>query len=252
MRLHLTLLILAVIPAAPAADLDFGLTGIAPFETARMSIFCSDDASRIQPEPCEVTFEFHDIRGNILKKSTLTFDAGTGGSFDLTPADVGIGGSRLEIIPCILVGRGAVFPSYQVFDNFSQRSRIFSNWTQPPEPAGGEIHFGSFGLTAFDTLRLNALCPAGDATRTSAPCDVTFIFHDTRGRILKQITRTLDPGAAGYLDLRAAEAGLNVRRGEIIPCVRVGNGAVVATVETIDNLTGVTTVMAHPAPLTTP
>jgi len=251
MRVRLILTALTLLPAALAADLDFGLTGITAAETARLSAFCSADESLLKPEPCDVTFLFHDIRGRILKQTATTLDPGTGGSMDLTVAETGLGGSRLEIIPCILVGRGGVFGSYQAFDNFAQRTRIFANWQSPPEPVGGEIHFGTIGITPFDTSRLNAYCPV-EPTRVAEPCDVTFIFHDTRGRILKQASRTIDPGTAGFLDFRASEAGLTVRRGEIIPCVRVGRGAVLATVETIDNLTGLTILLAHQALLATP
>ncbi len=252
MSLRIVFLTLTCLSAMPAAELNFGLTGITPLETARLAAFCSDDASRIGIGPCDVTFEFHDSRGRTLKQTTITLDPGTGGSFDLTASETGPAGNRLEIIPCILVGRGAAFASYQVFDNLTQRTRIFANWQDPPNPLSGEIHFGSFGITAFDTSRLNAVCPAADVTRTPEPCDVTFIFHDARGRILKQSTMTLDPGASAFLDLRGSEAGLNVRRGEIIPCFRVGRGAIVGTVETIDNLTGLTLVLAHAATLTTP
>jgi len=44
MRVRFILSVLIVLPAALAADLDFGLTGIAPVQSARVSTFCSDDA----------------------------------------------------------------------------------------------------------------------------------------------------------------------------------------------------------------
>ena len=47
---------------------------------------------------------------------------------------------------------------------------------------------------------------------------------------------TLQPGTGRFLDLRAAEMGLTARRGEIVPCIRVGHGAAVATFELIDTL----------------
>ncbi|HJZ97514.1 MAG TPA: hypothetical protein VKE70_13485 [Candidatus Solibacter sp.] len=236
-----------VLGAAPAvaSDLDFGLSGITPVETARLSAFCPGDS------PCDVTFVFHDIRGGTLKRTAITLEPGTGGSMDLTVSEAGVPVNRLEIVPCVLVGRGDVIASYQVFDNFTLRTRIFRNWGGPPEPAAGEIHFGTVGITPFDTSRLNVIC-SSDPIRVAEPCDVTFIFHDTRNQVLKQSTRTFDPGAAAFLDFRAAEAGLTTRHGEIIPCVRVGRGSVLATVETIDSLTGVTIVLAHAAALAAP
>jgi hypothetical protein len=239
MRFRLPLLTLALLAPCFAADMDFGLTGITPVETARLSAFCTGDS------PCDVALEFHDIRGGTLKRTALTLEPHTGASLDITAADGILTGNRLEIIPCVLVGRGAVSTSYQAFDNFTQRTRVFRNWGGPPAAAAGEIHFGTIGLTPFDTSRLNAICTV-DPTRVPEPCDVTFIFHDTHNRILKQVSRTLDPGAAAFLDFRTAEAGLAIRRGEIIPCFLVGRGAILATTETLDNLTGATLVLASP------
>ena len=115
------------------------------------------------------------------------------------------------------------------------------------------MHFGLAGITPFDTLRLNAFCP-DEATRTTGaePCDVSFIFHNNAGRILKQATITLQPGSAGFLDARAAELGLTARRGEMIPCVRVARGSVISNLEMIDTFTGLTLLLANPAAPMTP
>jgi hypothetical protein len=113
---------------------------------------------------------------------------------------------------------------------------------------GGEVHFGLAGLTGADTARLNALC-VNTPTREggSEPCEVAFIFHTAEGRVLKQSSMTLMPGTGGFLDFRTAEVGLPVRRGEIVPCVRVARGAALSTLEVFDTFSGLGNVLAHGA-----
>ena len=197
--------------------------------------------------------QFHDPAGDILKQSSETLQPGTGGSLDLRASELGLTVRRGEIIPCIKVAGGAAFGNVQIFDNFSQRTRVTTNYADRLQARTGELHFGLAGITPFDTLRLNALCP-DEATRTGGaqPCDVTFIFHNNAGRILKQATVTLQPGKAGFLDVRASEIGLTARRGEIQPCIRVERGGAIANFEMIDTFTGLTLLLANPAAPMTP
>jgi hypothetical protein len=234
---------------ALAAQVDYGLLGITQVETSRISAYCAEEST----EPCQVEFHFHDVRGRIVKQSTVTLQPGTAGFLDLTGADLGLTARRGEIVPCIRVLRGSAFTSLQQFDNFTQRTRLFTNWGDRALPLAGEAHFGLAGITPFDTARLSAFCSEA-ATRTGAaePCEVTFIFHASGGRVFKQSTITLEPGTSGFLDLRAAEIGLTFRRGEIIPCIRVGRGVAVASYESIDTLTGLTLTSGYPAALITP
>jgi hypothetical protein len=67
---------------------------------------------------------------------------------------------------------------------------------------------------------------------------VDIHFHHIQGRILKEAALTLAPGTAGFLDFRTAEVGLTARRGEMVPCLKVGSGAVVSSFELVDTLTG--------------
>ena len=245
--------LIAAIPAA-AAEIHFGVAGITPTETARLGAFCSDEPiGGLPPAPCIVTFLFHDPAGRILKQSSETLQPGTGGHLDLRTSDFGLTARRGEIIPCVKVAGGAAFGNVQIFDNFNQRTRVMTNYADRLQARTGELHFGLAGITPVDTLRLNALCPS-DPTRTDVaePCDVTFIFHNNAGRILKQATITLQPGKAGFLDVRASEFGLTARRGEIQPCIRVARGGVVANFEMIDTFTGITLLLANPAAPMTP
>ncbi|MEO8373088.1 MAG: hypothetical protein ABI806_28135 [Candidatus Solibacter sp.] len=155
---------------------------------------------------------------------------------------------RGDVIPCIRVASGAVASNLQLFDNFTLRTRLFRNWSDQPVATAGEVHFGLAGLIGFDTARVNAFCPDDPTSAMgSSPCEVTLIFHDTQGRILRQVTTTLQPGTGGSLDFRTTEAGLPARRGEIVPCIRVARGAVVSSVELFDTLTGLTIASMHAA-----
>src|SRR5947207_1132086 len=112
--------------ASAATDANFGLIGIARFETARLTEYC--DGS-VVPTPCDITFEFHDMGGRTLKQATMTLQPGTGGFLVLTPAE----GTppepvRGQIDPCWKVLRGVALASLEVFDNFSLRTRILINW----------------------------------------------------------------------------------------------------------------------------
>lgn len=109
-----------------------------------------------------------------------------------------------------------------------------------------EIHFGVAGITPIETARLAAFCSDESPSPTVPPgsCDVTFIFHDRAGRILKQSTMTLPPGTGGSLDLRGSEIGA-VRRGEIVPCIKVASGAAFGNVQIFDNFLQRTRVLTN-------
>src|SRR5204862_4598687 len=96
MNRRLVFLAFTTAALASAADANFGLIGIARFETARLTAYC--DGS-VTPTPCDITFEFHDIGGRTLKQAAMTLQPGTGGFVDLTPAETGIAG-MVQIDPC--------------------------------------------------------------------------------------------------------------------------------------------------------
>ena len=238
------------IPPAVAAEAEFGVTGLTFYETARLSAFCSEHlALGRAAEPCEVTFTFHSTEGRDFRQATLTLPFGTGGSLDLRGSDVAARGSTVEIVPCLKIGRGAVVVTFQTFDNFTLRTNLLVNWSDRSVHRSGEIDFGMAGLTAFDTGRLSASCPDDltPAGQPPDPCNVTLIFHDVRGRVLKQSQMTLPPGTSASVDLRASEAGLTSSRGEIVPCIKVGRGMVIGGFRLLDNLTGHTNALVHPA-----
>ncbi|MBI4908193.1 MAG: hypothetical protein HY820_31495 [Acidobacteria bacterium] len=252
MKSLMTQMIIAIVLLAAhlgATEVFYGMVGLAAADTARLSAFCSEEASAptIPPDSCEGEFHFHDVRGQIVKRAALSLQPGFTGFLDLRPAEGGASvGGRVGIIPCVFVGRGRVFGSVRIFDMFTQRQRVLAIWADRSLARGGELHFGVSGITAFDTARINAVC--AEETRTlGGSCEVTFIFHLSGGKIVKQSTMTLAPGAGAFLDLRSSEMGLGARPGEIIPCLRIGRGGVFATYEMIDTASTFTTLLAYPA-----
>ena len=234
---------------ASAADANFGLIGIAGFETGRLTAYC--DGS-VAPTPCDITFEFHDMSGRTVKQASMTLQPGTGGFLDFTPAE----GQppdpvRGQIDPCWKLIRGVALASLEVFDNFSLRTRILINWGDRSMPRSGDVDFGLAGITSFDTARLSAFCTDEQIVRDvpPGPCDVTFEFHDINGRTLKQSRMTLQPGTGGFLDLRWQETGSPARRVEAPPCLKVGGGAAVGSLTIVDNFTGLSIAQAYPAAL---
>ena len=241
MKMTITLVLLSA--RMDAAEVHYGPVGITSVDTARLSVFCSEDATPITPpEACAVEFHFHDMRGRIVKQSAATLLPGTTGFLDIRSPEAGAAiGSRVGVNPCLRVGSGRAIGSLRIFDNLTLRQRVFANGADPIQARGGEVHFGVVGITSAETARLNALCMA------ELSCEVALIFHVSGGRILKQATITLEPGTGGFLDLRASEAVLTARSGEIVPCIRVGRGSALSTFEMIDAFTALTTQVAYAA-----
>jgi hypothetical protein len=92
-----------------------------------------------------------------------------------------------------------------------------------------DFHFGTIQIAPFENARLTAYCNADSAT----PCDITFLFVHMTGRVLKQTSMTIQPGNSGFLDLPAVQTGVSGPV-EIIPCWKVAQGAVLASLEVFD------------------
>lgn len=242
--LHLGIVFCLSAAAASAMEADFGLIGLTSFENARLTAYC--DGS-VTPTPCDITFTFTHVGGRVLKQSTMTLQPGTSGFVDLAVAQTGISG-LVQIDPCWKVLRGAAFASLQVFDIFTQRTRILINWGDRSVARTGDVDFGLVGITQFDTARVGAFCE-GDGSVTPSPCAVTFEFHDAGGKTIKQTTLILEPETGGFVDLKYNETGGAGRRVEIKPCFTVVRGTAVGTLSTIDNFTGLTITQAYPAAL---
>lgn len=102
-------------------DIDLGLVGITPFDTGRLSAFCpaEQDTPGRPALPCDVTFEFHDAQGRLLKQTDITLQPGTSGFADLRFAETRTAARRVEIEPCWKVAGGAAAATFSVLDTFS-------------------------------------------------------------------------------------------------------------------------------------
>src|SRR5437016_5613440 len=70
-----------------SGDIDFALAGITPFDTARLNAFCPEGERSAGESTCMVHFEFHDIKGRLLKQADMTLQPGTGGFLELRWAE---------------------------------------------------------------------------------------------------------------------------------------------------------------------
>jgi hypothetical protein len=242
---NLTLGLVLAGAMSAATEVHFGPTALAATETARLAAYC--DGS-VVPGPCDITFEFLAADGSVLLERTMLLQPGTGGFLDLPASRAGIGRGRGLIDPCRDIERGAAFASLEIFDTGNLRTHLLINWGDRSVPRSGDIEFGLAGITRSDTARLGAFCP-GEAARAEPACQVHFEFHDINGRLLKQSDVTLQPGAAGFLDLSSTETVSGAGRVMIQPCLKVDGGAAVATLAVIDNGLGQAGVQAYPAVL---
>jgi hypothetical protein len=243
MKFHiLPALLISALPAL-AFDADFGMIGVTPFETAHLNAFC--DGS-VVPVPCDVTFEFHDIRGGTLKQVSMVLQPETTGFADFGLASPVSFANRVEVIPCIKVLRGTAQPSLELMENFTHRTRMLITWSSGAMArSNADVDFGAAGITIYDTARMGASCQ-GDST-DAVPCDVTFEFHDANGRTLKSARMSIAPGTAASLDLTFANTAASAGRVTIDPCWTVASGAAVLSLQILDEFSGLTLSQAYPA-----
>ena len=243
--LALLALMTAALPLA-AAEADFGLIGITGFETARLNAFC--DGS-VVPTPCDITFEFHDINGGTLKQVFMTIQPEASGFVDFSMGAGLFVPGRVEIDPCWKILRGTAQASVEIFDNFTQRTRILINWGDGSRArSAADVDFGAVAITRSDIARMGAFCE-GDGSVAPQPCDITFEFHDANGRVLKSGRKSVPAGAGAVFDLSYAETGSTERRVLIDPCWTVANGAAVLDLQTVDSFTGFTLTQGYPSAL---
>ena len=242
--LALIAVIAAALPAA-AVEADFGLIGITSIETARLNAFC--DGS-VTPIPCDITFEFHDISGRTLKQVSMIIQPETSGFVDFSLGAGLFVPGRVEIDPCWTILRGTAQASVEIFDNFTQRTRMLINWGDAAVPrSAADVDFGTVAITRSDIARMGAFCE-GDGSVVPA-CDVAFEFHDANGRVLKSSRMSVPAGTGAFLDLHYSEAGGTGGRVLIQPCWTVATGAVVLDLQTVDVLTNLTVTQAYPSAL---
>ncbi len=247
MKKRIVWLTLMTAAVSAATTSHFGMVTLTRIDTARLTAYCDGDGS-VTPTPCDITFEFHDSSGAMLKQADMILQPGTSGFLDF---QAGPGPNTVEIDPCWKVLRGVAMASLEVFDVLTERTRILLNWGDRPVPLAGDVDFGLAGITPLDTLRLAAFC-TGDGSVTPPPCDVTFSFSDTQGRTLKQSRLVLQAGASGFLDLKWSDIGTTARLVEIDPCWTIASGetaggTAVGSLAVLDSFTGLTIAHSYPA-----
>jgi len=104
-----------------SGDVDFGMAGITPFDTARLSAFCPNEATTpgAGPMACDVTFNFHDAQGRVIKQSRMTLQPGTSGFADLRWPEIGATARRVELDPCWTVAGGMAVGTFALIDNLT-------------------------------------------------------------------------------------------------------------------------------------
>jgi len=106
-----------------------------------------------------------------------------------------------------------------------------------------ELSFGGVNLGRGQTASIIAILKPDLTGRDEGPVKVEFMFHDWDGNLLASETKTISPGHASSLDIRAGTSVLG--RSELSPCVKVSSGPsdptanrIVATLEVWDTATG--------------
>jgi hypothetical protein len=96
----------------------FGMAGITASDRGRASAFCpAANGSTDRPAPCDVSFEFQDVSGKVLKTSRLTVQPGTASFVDLTWQETESRERRVEVEPLWQVTSGAPVLTFGIVDN---------------------------------------------------------------------------------------------------------------------------------------
>ena len=196
--------------------------------TLKVDFLASRYANPLIPGDCGIDLEAQGPGGGVR----LGFDEDATGSFrTLTVTFAAVPGSLIT---------GHLQIAIFCFDNVVPSDvalRFFDNvrLDASPAPMFTVLHgsFGMIGLIPSETARLNAFC---DGSVRPAACDVTFAFHDTQGRLLKQTVLTLPPGTSSFVDLPAPPGG-TVAPLQIVPSFMVSRGTALMSLELFDTIT---------------
>jgi hypothetical protein len=85
----------------------------------------------VNPEPCDVTLGFNDAGGRALKQTHVTLLPGQSASLDIAAREAG-SARRVELQPFLApAGRGFVLTTAEIFDQFTGRTMVVLNSTEP-------------------------------------------------------------------------------------------------------------------------
>jgi len=263
-------------PPPQPVQLALGMVGLAHLQTARLNVVMIGG----NPDPsnrCRAELSFFDAAGRLFRDASgvpiaavFILDPGKAARLDLREADAFRGRTGLRVAfrarmqaldlppttgpdPC-----RRVVATLEVFDNFTGRTNLLAIGGGNPDPS--DLPFGMVGLARLQTARLNIVAIGGGQPDPSnlpaCPVEVSFVnasgdpFRDASGTPIKALI-ALDPGQAGALDVRSADAfrGLTSMRVAFRPVLRVvfppsPCEPPVATLEVFDNFTGRTSLLA--------
>jgi len=264
-------------PPPQPVEVAFGMVGLAHLQTARLNVVMIGGG---QPDPgqrCRAEISFFDAAGQLFRDSSgvpiateVILVSDQAARLDLREADAFRGRTGLRVAlrarmqaldpppttgpdPC-----RRVVATLEVFDNFTGRTNLLAIGGGNPDPS--DLPFGMVGLARLQTARLNIVAIGGGQPDPSnlpaCPVEVSFVnasgdpFRDASGTPIKALI-ALDPGQAGALDVRSADAfrGLTSMRVAFRPVLRVvfppsPCEPPVATLEVFDNFTGRTSLLA--------
>jgi hypothetical protein len=261
------------------------MVGLAHLQTARLNVVMVGGGTPDPSDRCRVGLSFFDAAGRLFNDASgmpiatdVTLAPDQAARLDLRQADAFRGRTGLRVAlrarmqaldlppttgadPC-----RRVVATLEVFDNFTGRTSLLAVGGGSPDPSTipsdpQEIPFGMVGLARLQTARLNVAAVGGGTPDPSQlpACPVALGFVNSMGEPFLDASGmpiaaegTLEPGTAGALDLRSADAfrGLTGMRVAFRAVLRVGVvlppspcQPPVATLEVFDTLTGRTLVL---------
>lgn len=136
----LAIALAALVSASAQTGSGFPMVGIAAGQSARVNVLNAARPDVANPTSCNLTLQFLDTNGNLLKQSTVNLQPGTAASLDLSWGDLPGGDLRTEVRAVLLFGYsgganpppgilqqsacGDLVPSLEVYDNTSGRTSL--------------------------------------------------------------------------------------------------------------------------------
>ena len=129
-----------LVSASAQTGSGFPMVGIASGQSARVNALNAARQDTANPTSCNLTLQFLDTNGNLLKQSTVNLQPGAAASLDLSWGDLPGGDLRTEVRAVLLFGYsgganpppgilqqsacGNLVPSLEVYDNTSGRTSL--------------------------------------------------------------------------------------------------------------------------------
>ncbi len=143
--------LLSLVPASAQTGSGFPMVGVASGQSARINVVNATPVDASNPTSCNVTLQFMDSDGNVLKQAAVNLQPSAATSLDLSWDDLTGATLRAELRAVLLFGYsgganppggilrqtacGSLIPSLEVFDNTTGRtSFILTTVSSLPAP----------------------------------------------------------------------------------------------------------------------